>query len=163
MKEFDKKSNTAYIYRTRQYKDEDGNDGTETEVYKRVYGNQLFWRVWLSDLLTSLGLISNSKQLDVVFYVLGHTNPSNNIYMGTIRSTAEATGVSAKTTSVIFKKMQEANIIKKKQNGAYFVKPSLLMKGDDIKRQRLIVEYEKVNKEDEANVRAEENDDYDCE
>lgn len=148
-KQYDSNTNIAYISRTKRYIDEDGNEGTQTEVYKKTYGGKHFWRVWLGDLLYTLGLINNSKQLDVVFYVLDNTDPANNLYIGTIRKTVEETGVSLGTVSAIFKKMQDVDMIVKQQNGVYKVKPNLLMKGDDSKKQRLVIEYEKIKREEE--------------
>jgi hypothetical protein len=156
-RQYDPNRNIAYISRTKRYIDEDGNEGTQTEVYKKTYGGKHFWRVWLGDLLYTLGLINNSKQLDVVFYVLDNTDPANNLYIGTIRKTVEETGISYGTVATIFKKMQEVDMITKKQNGVYFVKPSLLMKGDDNKKHRLLIEYETVKKEDEPKTEEAEN------
>lgn len=146
-KQYNPNTNIAYISRTKRYIDEDGNEGTQTEVYKKTYGGKHFWRVWLGDLLYTLGLINNSKQLDVVFYVLDNTDPSNNLYIGTIRKTVEKTGISLGTVSTIFKKMQEVDMIVKQSNGVYKVKPNLLIKGDDSKKQRLVIEYEKIKQE----------------
>lgn len=146
-RQYDPNKNIAYISRTRRYIDEDGNEGTQTEIYKKTYGGKHFWRVWLGDLLYTLGLINNSKQLDVVFYVLDNTDPANNLYIKTIRKTVEMTGISYGTVATIFKKMQEVDMIVKQSNGVYKVKPSLLMKGGDDKKHRLLIEYETVKKE----------------
>ena len=148
-RQYDKTNSTAYISRSTEYIKEDGTRGTETEIFKKVYGGKHFWRVWLSDLLTALGLISNSKQLDVVFYIFDNADPSNNIYLGTIRSTAEAVGVSRKTAEITFKKLQEADIITKRQVGAWMIKPTLMIKGDDRKQHRLIVQYDEIKEEAE--------------
>lgn len=145
-RQYSEDKNTAYISRTKRYIDEDGNEGTQTDIYKKVYAGKHFWRVWLGDLLYTLGLINNSKQLDVVFYVLDNTDQSNNLYINTLQNTAEKTGISYKTVATIFKKMQDVDMITKKQNGVYFVKPNLLMKGDDTKKQRLVIEYEKIKR-----------------
>jgi AraC-like DNA-binding protein len=150
-------NNTAYISRTKRYIDEDGNEGTQTDVYKKVYGTKHFWKVWLSDLLYTLELINNSKQLDVVFYVLDNTDQTNNLYIGTLQKTADKTGISYKTVATIFKKMQDVDMITKKQNGVYFVKPSLIMKGDENKKHRLLIEYETVKKENKPKTAEEEN------
>lgn len=154
-RQYSDSNNTAYISRTKRYIDEDGNEGTQTDVYKKVYGGKHFWRVWLSDLLYTLGLINNSKQLDVVFYVLDNTDQSNNLYIGTLQKTADKTGISYKTVATIFKKMQEVDMITKKQNGVYFVKPTLLMKGDENKKHRLLIEYETVKNENETQTNEE--------
>ena len=136
-----------FISRTRKYIDEDGNEGVQTEIYKKVYNGKFFWRVWLEDLLHALDIISNSKQLDVVFYVLSNTNAESNLYISTMQKTAKETGVSYKTVATIFKKMQNVDMIVKQQNGVYKVKPTLLIKGDNFKKHRLIVEYEKIKSE----------------
>lgn len=146
-RQYDKTNNTAYISRTKEYITEDGERGSETEIFKKVYGGKHFWRIWLGDLLNALGLINNSKQLDVVFYIFDNANESDNLYIGTIRATAAAAGVSVKTAEMIFKKMQDADIITKKQNGVYMIKPTLMIKGSDNKQRRLIIQYDKIQKE----------------
>lgn len=156
-RQYNDNNNTAYISRTKRYIDEDGNEGTQTDVYKKVYGTKHFWKVWLSDLLYTLELINNSKQLDVVFYVLDNTDQTNNLYIGTLQKTADKTGISYKTVATIFKKMQDVDMITKKQNGVYFVKPSLIMKGDENKKHRLLIEYETVKKENKPKTAEEEN------
>lgn len=147
-RQYSDSNNTAYISRTKRYIDEDGNEGIQTDIYKKIYGGKHFWRVWLGDLLNTLGLINNSRQLDVVFYVLEHTDPANNLYIGTLRETVNATKISYGTVAAIFKKMQEVDMITKRQNGLYFVKPSLLMQGGNGKKHRLMIEYETVKTED---------------
>lgn len=52
--------------------------------------------------------------------------------------------VSYQTVAIIFKKMQENNLITKIQNGVYKVNPSIMVKGGESKRQRLVVEYESL-------------------
>ena len=146
-KEYDKTNNTAYISRSVEYITEDGTTGTETEIFKKVYGGKQFWRVWLSDLLTALGLVSNSRQLDVVFYVFENAKPSENLYIGTIRATAKAVGVSNDTVAKTFRKLQEADIITKKQSGVYMIKPTLMIKGDNRKQHRLIIQYEDMKQQ----------------
>lgn len=150
-KEYNKQNQIAYISRTRNYVDEEGNIGTETEIYKKTYGGKHFWRVWLGDLLYTLGLINNNKQFEVIFHVLDNTNTHDNLYIGTLRKTAEKTGVSYSTVAEAFKKMQEHNMIVMQQSGVYKVNPKLLIKGDDKKKQRLIVEYEKIKTNEVVN------------
>lgn len=149
MTEYDKNANVKYISKETTYKSEDGQSTIrETAVYKKVYGARHFWRVWLGDLLYALGLINNSKQMDVVFHVMENTDTSSNLFIGTLQRVAEDTGISYKTVATIFKKMQDVDLITKQQNGLYKVNPSLLIKGDDHKKSRLVVEYEKLKQED---------------
>ena len=49
------------------------------------YVSKSDWHVQLGDLLHTLSFLGNSRQLDVVFHVLNNTNPSNNLFIGTVR------------------------------------------------------------------------------
>ncbi|MHA4119434.1 replication/maintenance protein RepL [Bacillus cereus] len=111
------------------------------QITKRVYGTKNFWKMYLMDFLTVLGIIDN-KQLDVFIYIAENTNQSNNIFIGTYRSISKDVGVAYGTVATIMKKLQENNFIKKKQNGVYIVNPNIMMKGNDTKRQILLSYYE---------------------
>lgn len=148
--EYSESTKTKYISKTTKYVDETGeHEMTETDVYKKVYGGPHFYRVWLSDLLYHLGLISNSRQMDVLFYILDNVN-NDNLFIGTNRAIAEATKASTKTVNTIIKKMIDADLMSMKQRGVYMIKPTLLMKGDNVKRHRLTIEYEHIKENDEA-------------
>lgn len=140
-----------YITKTNFLPDENGEiqQVSEVEIFKYYHGQKQFWKVWLSDFLSALGLINNSKQLDVVFHILENTNPSDNTYIGTYRKTADDAGVSYQTVAIIVPKMVEAKMITKVQNGVYKVNPQLIMKGNDQKQRRLVVSYQ--NTENSAN------------
>lgn len=142
-------SKIKYISKTTKYVDETGeHEMTETEVYKKYYGGAHFYRVWLSDLLYHLGLINNSKQMDVLFHILDNVN-NDNLFIGTYRDVEKITGISYKTVAIIFKKMIDNNLIVAKQRGVYMVKPTLLMKGDNVRKHRLTVEYENIKKNED--------------
>ncbi len=111
------------------------------QITKRVYGTKNFWKMYLMDFLTVLGIIDN-KQLDVFIYIAENTNQSNNLFIGTYRSISKDVGVGVSTVTRIMKKLQESNFIKKKQNGVYIVNPNIMMKGNDTKRQILLSYYE---------------------
>ncbi|MFR5267424.1 replication/maintenance protein RepL [Clostridium sp.] len=142
---YDDKNKTKFITRETIYKDESGEHTLqETEIYKKIYGSQQFWKIYLSDFLNALGLINNNKQLDVLFHVLENTDQASNIYIGTYQKITKEMDVSYQTVAIIFKKMQENNLITKIQNGVYKVNPSIMVKGGESKRQRLVVEYESL-------------------
>lgn len=136
------------LTRTREYTDEDGNVGYETEMYKKVYSHGGWAKVWLTDLLFALGMISNSKQMDVVFYILENVKLSENLFIGTIREIAEKTNISTKTVNLTIKKMIEANIITKRMNGVYYVNPAFILKGSDGKQRKLTIVYNEAKGED---------------
>lgn len=111
------------------------------QITKRAYGSKNFWKVYLMDFLTVLGII-DSKQLDIFIYIVENTNQSNNTFLGTYKHISEQTGCSSRTIAKIMKKLQDNNFIKRIQNGAWLVNPNILMKGNDHKRQILLSYYE---------------------
>jgi predicted transcriptional regulator len=110
------------------------------QISKRVYGTKNFWKCYLMDFLTVLGII-DSKQLDIFIYIVENTNQGNNMFIGTYKKIAEDVGASSRTISIILKKLQDNNFIKKVQNGVWLVNPNILMKGNDTKRQILLSYY----------------------
>lgn len=111
------------------------------QITKRVYGQKNFWKVYLMDFLQVLGIL-DSKQIDVLIYLLEHTDASTNTYIGTYRKTAEGSGCSLDTTTRVMKKLQDKGFIKKIQNGVYQVNPCIMMKGTEHKKQLLLNYYE---------------------
>lgn len=111
------------------------------QITKRVYGTRNFWKCYLMDFLTVLGIV-DSKQLDIFIFIVENTNQSNNVFLGTYKHISEQVGCSSTTIAKIMKKLQEKNFIKKIQNGAWLVNPNILMKGNDNKRQILLSYYE---------------------
>lgn len=139
---YNENAQVKLISRTKEYTTEDGQKGTETEIYKKVYGGKHFYRVWLTDLLMALGMISNSKQMDVVFHVLENVNPSTNMFIGTVRAISDKTKISTKTVNLAINKMLGANIMRKVQNGVYLVNGAFIIQGGEGKKHKIIQEYE---------------------
>lgn len=111
------------------------------QITKRTYGTKNFWKCYLMDFLTVLGII-DSKQLDIFIYIVENTQQANNTFIGTYKKISKDTGCSSRTIATIMKKLQENNFIKKVQNGVWLVNPNILMKGNDTKRQILLSYYE---------------------
>lgn len=111
------------------------------QITKRIYGQKAFWKCYLMDFLSILGIF-DSRQCDVFIYIVENTNPSTNLFIGTYRKIADDTGASSTTIAKIMKKLVEHGFIKKVQNGLWFVNPNVLMKGNDGKRQMLLSYYE---------------------
>lgn len=111
------------------------------QITKMVYGSKNFWKCYLMDFLTVLGII-DSKQVDIFIYIVENTNQSNNVFLGTYKKIANDVGCSSATIAKIMKKLQDNNFIKKLQSGAWLVNPNILMKGNDSKRQILLSYYE---------------------
>lgn len=111
------------------------------QITKMVYGTKNFWKCYLMDFLTVLGIL-DSKQVDIFIYIVENTNQSNNTFLGTYDKIAKDVGVSRPTIAKIMKKLQENNFVKRIQNGAWLVNPNILMRGTDAKRQILLSYYE---------------------
>ena len=93
------------------------------------------------DFLQILGVL-DSKQVDVLIYILENTEASTNTYIGTYRKTADGTGVSLDTATKVMRKLQDNNFIKKIQNGVYQVSPNIMLKGSEYKKSLLLNYYD---------------------
>lgn len=110
---------------------------TVDQIVKRVHGTKQFWKVYLLDFLTVLGIF-DSKQVDIFVYIVEHTNPATNQFIGTYKKIAEDVHCCEATIAKIMKKLQQNRFIFKVQNGVWLVNPDILMKGNDSKRQMLL-------------------------
>ena len=138
--------------------------GEVCDVYiEKEVNSQNFWKIWLSDILTVLGIISNSKQLDVMLFIMANVKQSDNTFVGTHENIAKRSGVSKRTVATTMKKLLETGFLMKIQNGLYSVNAKYLVKGNENKR-RMIIDYqntlEPYNKNDTS---AELNEDTDAE
>lgn len=111
------------------------------QITKRALGQKQFWKVYLIDFLQILGIL-DSKQVDVLIYILEHTNSSNNTYIGTYRKTADGSKTSLDTTTRVMKKLQTNGFLNRVQNGVYQVSPLIMMKGSEHKKQLLLNYYD---------------------
>ena len=60
------------------------------QITKRTYGTKQFWKVYLMDFLSVLGIIDN-RQLDVFIYIAEHTEQANNTFIGTYSKITQPT------------------------------------------------------------------------
>lgn len=128
--------------------DEDTGERYEVDqITKRALGQKQFWKIYLIDFLQVLGVL-DSKQVDVLIYILENTEASNNTYIGTYRKTAEGSGVSLDTATKVMKKLQDNKFITKIQNGVYQVSPNIMMKGSEYKKSLLLNYYDDSKKEE---------------
>ena len=107
------------------------------QITKRALGQKQFWKIYLMDFLQVLGGFEY-KQLDVLIYILEHTEASNNTFLGTYRNIAEKVGVSYDTVSRTITLLLNKGFLKKVQTGVYQVSPTIIMKGSEHKKQLLL-------------------------
>jgi biotin operon repressor len=98
-----------------------------------------FYKVWLFDLLTALGLIGNKKML-VFEYLISAMDRQNRI-IKSIKEIADDLRISYKTVATTMKQLQDAGLLIKHKNSVYIVNPKVVFFGDDSRRQYLLLEY----------------------
>jgi biotin operon repressor len=111
------------------------------QIVKRIYGQKMFWKVYLMDFLQILGVL-DSKQVDVFIYILRNTEASNNTFIGSQKKIAEKAGVSLDTVSKIMRKLQKVGFIKQIQRGVYQISADIMLRGSDYKKQLLLSYYD---------------------
>ena len=137
-------SNTQTLIGTKQRRLIDEQTGEVFEVdqiTKRSYGQKQFWKVYLLDFLQILGVLE-SKQLDVLIYILENTEQANNTFIGSQRDIAKNVNVSLDTVSRIMKKLQDKKFIVQIKRSVYQISPLIMMKGNEHKKQLLLNYYQ---------------------
>lgn len=122
--------------------DEETGERIEVEqITKRALGQKQFWKIYLMDFLQVLGLL-DSKQVDILIYILENTEQANNTFIGTYDKIQAAVGVSRGTVAAVMTKLQQNNFISKVQNGVWQVSPHIMMKGSEHKKSLLLNYYD---------------------
>lgn len=133
------------VRETQQIDMETGAISTEQEIYYKAFvPSQNFVKVYLSTMLEALGLISNSKQLDVVLFLAQNTNPITNQFVGSQQIIAKHCNTTRQTVAIALKKLITHNFLKPLGNGAknvYMVNPNLIVKGNETHKRVLIDLY----------------------
>ena len=111
------------------------------QITKRALGQKQFWKVYLMDFLQILGVL-DSKQVDVLIYILENTEPANNTFIGSQRDIADQCSVSLDTVSRIMRKLQEKEFIKQIKKSVYQISPNIMMKGNVHKKSLLLNSYD---------------------
>lgn len=111
------------------------------QITKRALGQKQFWKIYLMDFLQVLGGFEY-KQLDVLIYILEHTEAASNTFIGTYRSLEKSVGVSYDTVRRTITLLQGKGFLKKVSNGVYQVSPTIMMKGTEHKKQLLLNYYD---------------------
>src|SRR5699024_12439631 len=90
------------------YVDEETGEKIRAEqITKRAYGQKHFWKVYLADFLQILGL-AESKQIEVLIYILENTEQANNTFVGTYKKIAKEAKVSEPTIA----RSEERRVVK---------------------------------------------------
>ena len=121
------------------------------QITKKVYGQKNFWKLYLGDFLPVLGIVE-SKQVDILIYILENTQPSTNMFVGTYKTIQKNTHTSETTIAKVMKELQKQQFLKKIQNGLWQVSPNIIMKGNENKKQ-LLLSYFRTDESNKNNHR----------
>lgn len=136
--EYISQTQTLIGQQRKRFIDQDTGEVIEVDqITKRALGQKQFWKIYLMDFLQVLGGFEY-KQLDVLIYILEHTEAANNTFIGTYRSLEKSVGVSYDTVRRTITLLQGKGFLKKVSNGVYQVSPTIMMKGSEHKKSLLL-------------------------
>lgn len=146
MDKFDKSMECVIGQQRKRLVDQGTGEVIEVDqITKRALGQKQFWKIYLMDFLQVLGGFEH-KQLDVLIYILEHTEPANNTFIGTYRSLEKDVGVSYDTVRRTMTLLQSKGFVKKFSNGVYQISPTIMMKGNEYKKNLLLNYYDDSKK-----------------
>lgn len=165
MEQFQSKYNRREVKRDMSKKIQEGyaivretGEALDLIIDKEV-SSQNFWKIWLSDILTVMGIISNSKQLDVVLYIMQNIKQSDNTFIGTYESVSKSTNISEKTVATAFRTLLKNDFIRRiGYGGLYQVNPKYIIKGNESKRRMIINYFNQLSAYPNDDRKANEND-----
>lgn len=144
--EYSEKTQTVIGTKRRKLIDEETGERIDAEqIFKRALGQKAFWKVYLIDFLQVLGVL-DSKQVDILIYILENTEQANNTFIGTYTKIEKAVGVSRGTVATVMTKLQDKGFLRKIQNGVWQISEQIMMKGSEHKKQLLINYYQEDDK-----------------
>jgi DNA-binding Lrp family transcriptional regulator len=130
-----------------------------TVIQKNVSADFNFHKIWLQDLLNVLDSFGN-KKIKVMTYLLSKMRNEDNTVSTTLQLIAKETGISYATVQVTMREMIDSNVIKKIAAGTYQFNPDIIIRGSGTKRQRMLVEYNVIDKNSEDIPELKTSDDY---
>lgn len=139
--EYNSQTQTLIGQQRRRFQDIDTGELIEVDqITKRALGQKQFWKVYLMDFLQVLGGFEY-KQLDVLIYILEHTEAANNTFIGTYRSLERDVGVCYDTVRRTMRLLQDKGFMTKIANGVYQISPTIMLKGSEHKKSLLLNYY----------------------
>ena len=107
------------------------------QITKRALGQKQFWKIYL---------------MDVLIYILEHTEAANNTFIGTYRSLESNVGVCYDTVRRTMTLLQDKGFMRKVSNGVYQVSPTIMMKGSEHKKSLLLNYFADEEQPEQASV-----------
>lgn len=134
------------ILGTETYINQSTGEAHEMQVMSIEERDANFHKLWLGHIVEALDMLG-SKKLKIVTYIMQNLN-SENLFIMTYRKLEKTLGVSRPTIVETFKSLQEANFLKRVQNGVYQVNPDVIFKGGKSKRLNVLIQYQNLEDEE---------------
>lgn len=110
-------------------------------VEKVYYGQRQFWKLYLQDFLAVLGIFE-SKQLNVICYIMENTDQRTNVFVGTMAEIAKACDCSRATVNTAIQRLLGANFLTQmKIKSMYRVNPNVMFQGSEFKKRGIMISY----------------------
>lgn len=112
-----------------------------------------FYKVWMRNFISTLDLVGNQKT-KVAFWVIDNLNRENQL-LYTYRQIAEKSGISLETVRVTMGILQDADFLRRRNQGCYVVNPDIIFKGEKSNRLNVLNQYrdaERVELSDEEKL-----------
>lgn len=124
---------------TQKFVNSETGEIVELQVQEIAEKDFNFSKVWMRQYLLTMDLIGNQK-IRVANWIIDHLDRDNRLIC-TFRRIADETGISLFTVRETMSALQEANFLKKIQNGAYMVNADIYFKGGHNKRLNVMSIY----------------------
>lgn len=111
-------------------------------VNQICYDQEMYYKTGAYQILAALGLIGN-KPIDILIWLIKNANKDNFI-LATYKRIAEAVNVSEPTIAKLLTNLESYGYIKRISSGVIQLNPSMIMRGNEFKKQTLISSFEYV-------------------
>lgn len=105
-----------------------------------------FTKIWMRNFIGTLDIVGNQKTR-LAFWVIDNLDKENKLCY-TYRQIADKTGMSLDTVRITMKLLQDADFLRKFNNGTYIVNPDISFKGARNGRLNVLNQYQDAEKGD---------------
>lgn len=105
-----------------------------------------FTKIWMRNFISTLDIVGNQKT-KLAFWVIDNLDKENKLCY-TYRQIVDKTGMSLDTVRITMKLLQDADFLRKFNNGTYIVNPDISFKGTRNGRLNVLNQYQDMEKGD---------------
>ena len=106
-----------------------------------------FHKIWMREFIASMEIVGN-KKTKICYWVIDNINKSNELTY-TYRQISKATGISLETVRATMAALQDADFLRRKNQGCYVINPNIIYKGSRNGRLNILHTYRNIDQIDE--------------